>query len=89
MRLDQFLQKTGIVKRRSLAKQLCDSGAVEINSRKAKPAHEVAQNDTLTIKFSKKRCTYSIQEIPSGNVRKEDRLEFVRLLSEEQFHERL
>ena len=87
MRLDQFLQKTGIVKRRSLAKELCDRGLVEISGRKAKAAHEVSQKEILTVKFHDRRCTYTVLGIPQGNVKKEDRGEYVQLTNEDRFHE--
>ncbi len=87
MRLDQYLQKTGIVKRRSLAKEICDRGLVEIGGRRAKAAHEVSPKDTLTVKFHDRRCTYIVLGIPQGNVRKGDRVEYVQLTNEERFHE--
>ncbi len=86
MRLDQFLNKSGIIKRRALAKELCDRGAVELNGRAAKAAHEVKAGDTLAVKSPDKRSHYLIREIPTGNVRKEDRGKFAELTSEENFH---
>jgi ribosomal 50S subunit-recycling heat shock protein len=87
MRLDQFLQKTGIVKRRSLAKEICDRGQVEISGRKAKASHEVSLKEILTVKFPDRRCTYTVLDIPQGNVKKEDRVEYAQLTNEERFHE--
>jgi ribosomal 50S subunit-recycling heat shock protein len=87
MRLDQFLQKTGIVKRRTLAKEICDRGLVEIGGRKAKAAHEVSPKDVLTVKFNDRRSTYAVLAIPLGNVRKEDRVNYAQLTAEERFHE--
>jgi ribosomal 50S subunit-recycling heat shock protein len=87
VRIDQYLQKVGIVKRRSLAKQLCDSGAVKINGRGVKPAHEVTAGDTIRVKFRRKHCIYQVLQLPTGSVKKESRGEFVKLTSEELFHE--
>jgi ribosomal 50S subunit-recycling heat shock protein len=87
MRLDQFLQKTGVVKRRTLAKELCDRGAVEINGHKAKAAHEITAGDKFTVKFHDRRCIYTVLGIPQGNLKKEDRVEFVQMTGEERFHE--
>lgn len=86
MRLDQFLNKSGIVKRRSLAKELCDRGAVDLNGRVAKASLEVKAGDKLSVKSPDKRSHYLIQEIPTGNVRKEDRSKYAELTSEENFH---
>ena len=88
MRLDQFLQKTGIVKRRSLAKELCDRGAVELDGKVAKAAHSVEPGNTLVVRFHDRRCTYKALEVPQGNIRKESRVDFVQLISEQSFHEK-
>lgn len=87
MRLDQYLQKVGIVKRRSLAKLLCDNGAVQINDRKVKPSYVVAAGDVIRVRFRNKHATYDVIQVPSGSVKKESRDEFVRLKAEEFFHE--
>lgn len=86
MRLDQFLQKTGIVKQRSSAKDMCDRGAVEVNGHTAKAAREVAAGDHIAVRFRDRRCVYSVLQVPSGNVSKAARSTFVQLLAEEQFH---
>ena len=86
MRLDQFLNNSGIIKRRSLAKELCDRGAVDINGRAAKASHEVKPGDKLSVKYPEKRSHYEVREIPTGNVRKEDRGNYAQLVSEDQFH---
>ncbi len=72
MRLDQFLQKTGIVKRRSLAKEICDRGLVEMNGKKSQGRTRGFPKDILTVKFHDRRCTYTVLGIPQGNVKKED-----------------
>jgi ribosomal 50S subunit-recycling heat shock protein len=87
MRVDQFLQKTGIVKRRSLAKELCDRGAVQLDGRPAKAAHLVAAGYILTVRFHDRRCEYKVLGLPLGNVRKESRTDYVQLTSEQPFHE--
>ncbi|MBK7091870.1 MAG: RNA-binding S4 domain-containing protein [bacterium] len=86
MRLDQFLNKSGIIKRRSLAKELCDKGAVDLNGRVAKASNEVKSGDKLAVKSPERRSHYLIREIPTGNVRKEDRGKYAELTSEENFH---
>ena len=86
MRLDQFLIKSGIIKRRSLAKELCDKGAVDLNGRIAKASNEVKSGDKFAVKSPERRSHYLIREIPTGNVRKEDRGKYAELTSEENFH---
>ncbi len=86
MRIDQFLQKTGIVKRRALAKEICDRGNVELNGRVAKAAHEVKSGDEVSVKFRERRCRYRVTDVPTGNVRKDQRESYVEMIGEELFH---
>ena len=89
MRLDQYLQKVGVVKRRSIAKTLCDNGAVTVNGRRAKPAAVVATDDLLSVRLRAKTTTYKILQVPSGSVKKEERGEYITLLSEEKLRDNL
>ena len=86
MRPDQFLNKSGIIKRRTLAEELCDKGAVDLYGRVAKAPNEVKSGDKLAVKSPERRSHYLIREIPTGNVRKEDRGKYAELTSEENFH---
>lgn len=49
MRIDKFLKVSRLVKRREVAKTLCDKGLVLINQKVAKPASEVGVGDILSI----------------------------------------
>ncbi|HET6782178.1 MAG TPA: S4 domain-containing protein, partial [bacterium] len=49
MRLDKFLQVSRLVKRRTLANELCDSGRVRVNGQKAKATANVKTGDVITI----------------------------------------
>lgn len=51
MRLDKFLKVSRLVKRRTLAKEVCDQGRVEVNERVAKAGTDVAVGDELLIRF--------------------------------------
>ena len=53
MRLDLLLKQTGLIKRRTIAKELVDLGRVLINDKVAKPSSEVKENDNLTLKNEK------------------------------------
>jgi ribosomal 50S subunit-recycling heat shock protein len=75
MRLDQYLSKVGIVKRRTVAKELADNGHVKLNGRNAKPSASVAEGDIIQI-AGNRAVTIEIKKIPAGNVSKENRPEF-------------
>lgn len=63
MRLDKFLKVSRIIKRRTVAKEVCDSGKIMLNQRPAKAGTEVAVGDTLTIGFGSKTLTVKVIEI--------------------------
>lgn len=71
MRLDKYLKVSRIIKRRTLAKELCDKGRVAINGKTAKAASTVQLDDTLTIRFGTKEITARILGI-KDNPRKDE-----------------
>jgi ribosomal 50S subunit-recycling heat shock protein len=53
MRLDKYLKVSRIIKRRTVAKEACESGRVFINGKVAKPSTDVNENDIIEVKFAK------------------------------------
>ena len=49
MRLDLVLKLSGLIKRRTVAKELAERGRILINDRVAKPSSEVKNNDRLEL----------------------------------------
>ena len=49
MRLDLVLKLSGLIKRRTIAKELADRGRILINDRVAKPSSEVKAGDILEL----------------------------------------
>ena len=49
MRLDKYLKVSRLVKRRTVAKEMCAAGRVSVNYRPAKPGSEVKAGDIITI----------------------------------------
>ena len=47
MRLDKFLKNSRIIKRRTVAKEACEQGRVEVNGRIAKPGAELEEGDII------------------------------------------
>lgn len=54
MRLDKYLKLSRLLKRRTVAREMADVGAVKINGRAAKPASNVADGDVLEISFPRR-----------------------------------
>ncbi len=49
MRIDLFLKKAGVIKRRKVAHDLCQAGRVLINGRPSKPSKTIRSGDIITI----------------------------------------
>lgn len=71
MRLDLVLKQSRIIKRRTIAKELCDAGKISVNGKVGKPSTDVPDGAILELKLGAKlvkvKITYSQQgkkEIP-------------------------
>jgi ribosomal 50S subunit-recycling heat shock protein len=83
MRLDLFLKQTGIVKRRPIAKLLCDGGKISRNGQIAKAGDEVRSGDALRLDFGTKIVSVEILGVPQGNVAKAERENYYQVTGEE------
>lgn len=63
MRLDKYLKVSRIIKRRTLAKEVCDGGRVTIGGKVAKAGTEVKPGDRLHIDFGRRQLEVQINEI--------------------------
>lgn len=71
MRLDKYLKVSRLIKRRTLAKEVCDQGRVLINERSAKAGSELKVGDVLTIDFGQRVLRVRVEQL-AETVRKED-----------------
>jgi len=83
MRLDKFLQLTGLVKRRTLAKELCDAGRIKVNGKVAKPATEIRVGDLIEGDVGWERWEVRVLQIPKGSVPANRRSEFIEVIRRE------
>ncbi len=79
MRIDDYLSTVGLVKRRTVAKDLAANGLIAVNGRTVKPAYQVGVNDIIAIK-GKRALTAEVLAIPSGSVAKAERSDYFRQL---------
>ncbi|GAB6179120.1 RNA-binding S4 domain-containing protein [Desulfotomaculum defluvii] len=63
MRLDKFLKVSRVIKRRTLAKEVCDSGHIQVNGRVAKASLEVKPGDRVEINFGSRKTCFEIIEV--------------------------
>ncbi|ACD52467.1 RNA-binding S4 domain-containing protein [Clostridium botulinum] len=71
MRLDKYLKVSRIIKRRTVAKEACESGRVSINGKVAKPSTDIKEDDVIEITFANRTLKAKIINIKE-HVRKED-----------------
>lgn len=65
MRIDKFLNSTNILKRRSVAQDMCESGVVFLNDKVVKSSKEVKVGDIIKLIYLTHTKSYQILEIPS------------------------
>lgn len=64
MRLDLYLKLSRLVPRRTLAQQMCEAGAVQLNGATAKSAREVRVGDEIRIRQRGRLTTVRVVQVP-------------------------
>lgn len=82
MRLDKFLKVSRLIKRRTVAKEVCDKNRISINQRPAKSSSEVRVGDELEIRFGQKTVFVRIESL-AENARKEEAAQMYTVIREE------
>jgi len=80
MRIDKFLKVSRVVKRRTVANEVCTAGRVEINGKVVKPGAEVKEGDEVSIRFGNGVTTFRVLKVRE-TVRKEEATEMYELLT--------
>ncbi|GAA0078554.1 RNA-binding S4 domain-containing protein [Clostridium weizhouense] len=83
MRLDKYLKVSRIIKRRTVAKEVCESGRVSINDKVAKPSTDIKEDDIIQITFANRILKAKIVNIKE-HVKKEDAKEMYIILEGEE-----
>lgn len=65
MRLDKFLKVSRIIKRRTIAKDMCDNARIQVNGRIAKAGHDIQTGDALIIEFGRRILTVDVLDTPN------------------------
>lgn len=71
MRLDKFLKVSRIIKRRTVANDVCSLGRVTVNGKEAKPSVKLKIDDIVTIQFGNGNVSFRVLKL-SDTVRKDD-----------------
>ncbi len=72
MRLDYFLKVSRLVKRRPLAKEMCDKKLVLVNEQVAKAGKTVEVGDTILVKSRTRHVKIRVEEVPERAVPKKE-----------------
>ncbi|MDD3959073.1 MAG: RNA-binding S4 domain-containing protein [Clostridiaceae bacterium] len=79
MRIDKFLKVSRIIKRRTVANEVCAAGRVSVNGRPAKPSAEIAEGDRIDIAFGNGTTSIRVLSV-KDTVRKEDAQDMYEIL---------
>lgn len=63
MRLDKFLKVSRVIKRRTVANDICSGGRVSVNGKSAKPAHMLKVGDNVEISFGDKKFAFKVLSV--------------------------
>lgn len=83
MRLDKYLKVSRIIKRRTIAKEVCEGERVSINGKVAKPSTTIKEGDIIEIKFANRSLKARIINI-AEHVKKENAKEMYEILEGEE-----
>jgi len=81
MRLDKFLKVSRLIKRRTVANEVCEQARVFVNNNPAKPAKQLKVGDEISIEYASKTVRAKVLVIPKGNVSVNDAPSLYELLS--------
>ena len=79
MRLDKFLKNSRLIKRRTIAKQACDTGRVKVNNKVVKAGYEVSVGDIIEIAFGENILKAEVLELRESSF-KENAKEMIKIL---------
>lgn len=63
MRLDKFLKVSRIIKRRSVANEICDAARITANDRVVKASYHVSVGDKLGVTIGDRTFSYEVLSI--------------------------
>ncbi len=68
MRLDKYLKVSRLIKRRTVANEVSESGRVFVNGNIAKPAKQISVGDIIKIEYSNRNVVVKVIKVPENNV---------------------
>lgn len=68
MRLDKFLKVSRLIKRRTVANEVSDTGRISVNGSPAKAAKQLKEGDIIEIAYANRTVKVKVLKVPEGNV---------------------
>lgn len=68
MRLDKFLKVSRLIKRRTVANEVSDTGRISVNGNPAKSGKQLKEGDIITIEYANRTVSVKVLRIPLNNV---------------------
>ena len=68
MRLDKFLKVSRLIKRRTVANEVSDTGRVFVNNNSAKPSKQIKTGDEIRIEYANRTVRVRVLKVPGNNV---------------------
>jgi len=71
MRLDKYLKVSRIIKRRTVANEVCDAGKATVNGKVARASYDVKVGDIVELTFETRTVKFRVDKVVE-TIRKED-----------------
>ena len=71
MRLDKYLKVSRIIKRRTVANEVCDAGKATVNGKVARASYDVKVGDVVELTFETRTVKFRVEKVIE-TIRKED-----------------
>ena len=82
MRLDKFLKVSRLIKRRTVANSVSETGKVFVNGNPAKPSKQLKVGDVIEIEYTNYTKKVKVLIVPEGNVSIQESSSLYELLEE-------
>lgn len=68
MRLDKFLKVSRLIKRRTVANEVSDTGRISVNGSPAKAGKQLKEGDIISIEYANRTVRVKVLRIPLNNI---------------------
>jgi len=82
VRLDKFLKVSRLIKRRTVANSVSETGKVFVNGNPAKPSKQLKVGDVIEIEYTNYTKKVKVLIVPEGNVSIQESSSLYELLEE-------